>query len=74
MTLLDLDPNNGEEDRPRSVRVATKHGLEDMLSSNPGAAANHYYPVKTDETGWVSLDLETDALSNPWVNEGGVEN
>jgi hypothetical protein len=68
VTLFKLDPCNEEENRSGNVKAPARHMLWDVLSSNPGATANHYYPVKTDETGWVSLDLQTDALSNPWVD------
>lgn len=68
VALFDLDPRSGEGG-PVTSGVLSMRSMEEVLSSNPGAGANHYFPVKTDSSGWVSLDLETDALSNPWTSD-----
>lgn len=49
---------------------SAKDRMQSYLSSNPGTAKNHYFPVSADSKGWVSLDLDRedyqDALLNHW--------
>ncbi|CAM1509288.1 Fc.00g030270.m01.CDS01 [Cosmosporella sp. VM-42] len=55
---------------------ATTQSVEEVklryVSSNPGMAENHHFPVTTNSNGWVSLNLDrndfNDVLSNPWAS------
>lgn len=57
---------------PRFSLDTVVHSKMKALSSNPGAAENHHFPVTTNANGWVSLNVERvktvyeDVLSNPW--------
>lgn len=47
------------------LSVPSWRGVEANLSSNPGSLSNHYFPLRVDENGLVSLKFEPGRAGGP---------